>query len=161
MRATPIEAALLIIAALVSAWIEWIGWQDVRNPLDPCLLAGIAAILVSVLLLFANTMNARRLLALFLAAMPLVYLTRGFTAGNMNGQWTVIELVGLLIYGVIAWLGFRIQPRLLAAGILLHGVAWDSWHYRHSVYMPDWYAVGCLLVDICFAAYAAIKFSRR
>jgi hypothetical protein len=41
-----------------------------------------------------------------------------------------------------------------------HGLGWDSWHYRNSPYIADWYSSGCLLVDITIGAYAAVLFSR-
>jgi len=41
--------------------------------------------------------------------------------------------------------------------MVLHGLAWDSWHYRNSTYIPDWYAIACMAVDLAFGAYVVVR----
>jgi hypothetical protein len=102
----------------------------------------------------------RRVLALFLAGMPLVYVaswlvTRGAGTG---GGWLWVEIAGFPLYTALAILGIRRSPWLLAAGIAAHGLAWDSWHYfTKTAYIPGWYAIGCFLVDIGLGIYIATR----
>src|SRR6476659_1164220 len=69
----------------------------------------------------------------------------------------LVELVGFLIYVTLAVLGLK-RHWLIAAGIAAHGIAWDLWHYvPGSSYIPSWYAIACLVVDIGLATYAAAR----
>ena len=54
-------------------------------------------------------------------------------------------------------LGVKRSPWFLAIGMALHGLAWDAWHYRKSNYIPDWYVIACLAVDLAFGAYIASR----
>jgi hypothetical protein len=93
-------------------------------------------------------------LAAFLVGMPLVYVMGWFVArGRGASSWIWVELLGLAIYAAFAALGLKNSPWFLAIGIAAHGLAWDSWHYKNSAYVPDWYAVACLLVDLVLGAY--------
>jgi hypothetical protein len=86
--------------------------------------------------------------------MPLVYVMGWFVArGRGASSWIWVELLGLAIYAAFAALGLKNSPWFLAIGIAAHGLAWDSWHYKNSAYVPDWYAVACLLVDLVLGAY--------
>jgi hypothetical protein len=60
-------------------------------------------------------------------------------------------LVGFAVLGVSR------SPWFLAIGMVLHGLTWDTWHYRNSTYVPDWYATACLAVDLAFGAYVAAR----
>jgi hypothetical protein len=67
-----------------------------------------------------------------------------------------IELLGLVVYVALAVLGLKVSPWFLVVGIAAHGLAWDSWHY-HSAYIPNWYAIACLLADIGLSVYIAAR----
>ena len=131
---------------------------------DPCLWAAAAAGLTIVILLITRHMGERarlfevQLLALFLAGMPLIYLGRWILKGGHEAGygWLFVEVVGLLVYAGLAILGLK-RYWLIAVGIAAHGLAWDAWHYFGSVYIPSWYAVLCLVVDVGLAAYAASR----
>lgn len=100
----------------------------------------------------------RALLAAFLMGMPLVYVMGWFAArDHAASSWIWVELLGLAFFAVFVALGLKNSPLLLAIGITGHGFAWDSWHYKNSVYIPDWYAVACLLVDLALGAYVAVR----
>jgi hypothetical protein len=134
-------------------------------PFDPCILATVAAAITVVFLWVARWLGPRALaserlwLSGFLAGMPLVYVSRYlWKVERVQGLWLGIELMGLLLFATLAWLGWKRSPGLLAAGIALHGVAWDCWHLRSS-YVPHWYALGCLLIDLTLGAYVAMRVS--
>jgi hypothetical protein len=101
----------------------------------------------------------RNLLAGFLVAMPLVYVARYLFAstGGAANYWLWVEVLGTTIFVALAVLGVRRSPWFLAIGMVLHGLAWDIWHYRNSTYIPDWYAIACLAVDLAFGAYVAAR----
>jgi hypothetical protein len=88
-------------------------------------------------------------------AWPLVYVSRYLFAstGRMANYWFWVELLGTIIFVALAVLGLKRSPWFLAVGIVAHGLAWDTWHYRNSTYIPDWYATACLAVDLAFGAY--------
>lgn len=94
-----------------------------------------------------------RLLALFLAGMPLVYLADWFRFGGQH-PWLWIELLGAAPYWTLAVLGVRGSPWFLVAGIGGHAL-WDGWHYQRTAFVADWYVIGCLVIDLAFAFYAA------
>jgi hypothetical protein len=101
----------------------------------------------------------RNLLAGFLVLMPLVYVARYLFAstGRATLYWLWVEVLGTIIFVGLAVLGVKRSPWFLAIGIVLHGLAWDTWHYRNSTYIPDWYAIACLAVDLAFGAYVAAR----
>jgi len=97
------------------------------------------------------------LLAGFLVLMPLVYVARYLFASTGGGanSWLWIELLGTAIFIALAVLGVKRSPWFLVIGMVLHGLAWDAWHYRNSTYIPDWYVIACLAVDLSIGAYVA------
>jgi hypothetical protein len=103
--------------------------------------------------------SERNLLAGFLVGMPLVYVSRYLFAstGRMANYWFWVEVLGTIIFVALAVLGLKRSPWFLAVGIAAHGLAWDTWHYRNSTYIPDWYATACLAVDLAFGAYVAAR----
>jgi hypothetical protein len=100
----------------------------------------------------------RRVLAAFLAGMPFVYVTSFLVSREGPlGDWLAIELVGLVVFGTLAWLGLRRSPWFLVAGIATHGLLWDLWHVDRTTFISNAYAVACLIVDVGLAAYAATR----
>jgi hypothetical protein len=159
-----IQTTCLVSATVVTAWTLYAvpSWQSAFR--DPCIWAGLAAAGTILLLWWTRSLGQRGvkseriLLAVFLAAMPLVYLLRYFRAmPEVPRIWLWVELLGLALFGVIAFLGWKQSPWFLAVGIAAHGLAWDSWHFRHSTYIPDWYALACLLIDVTLAAYVVSR----
>jgi hypothetical protein len=132
---------------------------------DPCLWASAASAITIILLLVTRHLgdHARlfemRWLAVFLAGMPVIYLARWILSPRQVAgyAWLAVELAGVLLYVTLAVLGLK-RHWLIAAGIAAHGIAWDAWHYfPGSSYIPCWYAIGCLVVDIGLATYAATR----
>jgi len=129
--------------------------------LSPPVLGTIGALLVPAWMLVRRmrgrpgALLERRVLSLFLAGMPVVYLV-SYARAPQPG-WLSIELVGLVIYSLLALASLRASPYLLAIGIAGHGVGWDVWHLGRTNFVPDWYAAGCLVVDLALALYVAIE----
>ncbi len=78
-------------------------------------------------------------------------------ADHTGFLWLGVEAAGLLVYAAFAVLGFKRSPWFLVAGIMAHGLAWDIWHIGNSRYIPNWYSVGCLVVDVSLGVYVAIR----
>ena len=100
--------------------------------------------------------TAERLyLAVFLGAMPFVYLSSWMLAPQHG--WLVPELVGVAIFVAAAKLGWRGSIWWLALGIAAHGLFWDLWHYGHTAFVPNWYTIGCLITDVSLGVYVALQ----
>lgn len=159
-----VQTALLVVLTLAGTWIGLyrVPWQVSG---DPCLVAAAATVVITILLWVTRWQGLRGanferyLLAEFLVYMALVYVMRYEFAhpGTGASQWVWIEILSVPLFATLAVLGVKCSPWYLAVGIALHGVAWDSWHYRNSTYMPDWYTFACLAVDVTLAAYVASR----
>jgi hypothetical protein len=159
------EIVALIGVTIVTAWTLYTvpSWQGVL--LDPCLHACIGATITVALLWLTRSLGSRAVMAeqivltIFLVSMPFVYLARYRYAAQPDaagtGLW--IELLGVPIYAALAVLGWKRSPWFLAVGIAAHGLGWDAWHYGNSAYIPAWYALGCLLLDLAIGAYVAVR----
>ncbi len=152
----------------VSALMLGLGFAMILVPdvtrvllVDPTFSAVLGTLAVATLVVVLRatgprgSLLERRMFVLFLASMPMVYLSSWLRHGG-SSTWLGVELAGQLVFAVIAWLGAR-RPMVLAGGIVAHGVLWDSWHFGRTPFMPDWYAVACLLVDVGFGLYVATQ----
>jgi hypothetical protein len=132
---------------------------------DPCHVAVGAAMLVVVTLVMSRSLGdrwvwlERPVLAAFLAGMPLVYVGSCLWYPPAEGSlgWLRVELAGVPLFATVALLGMRRWPWLLAAGIAAHGLCWDSWHVGRTSFVPDWYAIGCLAMDVTLALYVVAR----
>lgn len=128
---------------------------------EPPYLAAVGGVATSLFIavLRASGMRGssieRIALALFLGAMPFVYVASWLVAPAPG--WLPIELVGIAIYVPLAILGMTRSAWFLAVGIVAHGIVWDLSHYGHTPFVPDWYAVGCLVADIGIGVYTALE----
>lgn len=155
------ETIALIGVTVAATWMLYAvpSWQGVL--LDPCLHASIASAITVALLWMTWSLGSRAakaeriVLTIFLVGMPFVYLARYRYVGAADGFG--IELLGVPIYATLALLGWKQSPWFLAVGIAAHGFGWDSWHYQNSAFIPSWYALGCLLVDLSIGAYVAVR----
>ena len=158
-----IQIAVLIALSIITVWMLYMvpSWQAAG---DPFLLGAIAVAVTVACLWLARWLGSqavmfeRAWLAVFLVGMPLVYVMGWFAAGDHSASsWIWVELLGLALFATFAALGLKNSPWFLAIGIAGHGLAWDSWHYKNSAYVPDWYAVACLLVDLALGAYLVAR----
>jgi hypothetical protein len=166
-KAEPFALALLLAttaATLLGVPLD--SWR--ASAADPCHLAALAALATTATLTVTRHLGARAfpiertLLALFLAGMPLVYVGSWVWASEAHRTtaWLVVEICGVPIYGTLAFVGLRRAPIFLVLGIAAHGLLWDAWHIGRSAYVPDWYAVGCLVMDVSLAVYLAVRTKR-
>lgn len=153
--------ALLVVATIGALVLVPLGsW---RTFFDPCHLAAISAVATTATLLYTRNRGPRamrferRMMAAFLAGMPLVYVATLLFARDKSGL--AIELAAVPIYGAMAWLGLKRWPMLIAIGIAFHGLAWDAWHLPSPRVVPAWYAAGCLVIDVAMAIYVAVRVS--
>jgi hypothetical protein len=94
--------------------------------------------------------------------MPPIYVSSFLIAPVPGGSapWLFIELAAVPLYGALAIAGYRGRFALLPIGIAAHGIGWDAWHYARSAYIPDWYSIACLELDIAMALYVAARIPR-
>ena len=159
------ERIALAVATLLTAIGIWLApsWRGILT--DVCLQAAVVAGATIVLLYVTRLLGARGIaierivLALLLVAMPVVYLLRWLRNRDGAGsEWLWVELLGFVVFAAIAVMGLKVSPWYLAAGIAGHGIAWDIWHYfTPETYMPHWYAITCLLVDVGIGVYVAAR----
>ncbi len=117
---------------------------------------GYAATLVVVaarLLGRRSAASERRWMVGFLVGMPLIYVADWVRFGGTIG-WLGIEVMGVALYTAAAWLSMRRVPWLLPAGIMGHAL-WDVAHYDSTAFVPNWYALGCVVVDVALGLYVA------
>ena len=128
---------------------------------EPPYLAAVGGVATSlfIVVLRASGMRGspieRIALAVFLGVMPFVYVGSWLVAPAPG--WLPIELLGVAIYVPLAILGMTRSAWFLAVGIVAHGIVWDLSHYGHTPFVPDWYAVGCLVADIGIGVYTALE----
>ena len=158
-----IQIGVLIAVSIITVWTLYMvpSWQV---PGDPFLLAAVVGAVTVACLWLTRWLGSRAIkfertmLAGFLVAMPLVYVMGWFAArDHAASSWIWVELLGLALFATFAALGLKNSPWFLAIGIAGHGFAWDLWHYKNSAYIPDWYAVACMLVDLALGAYVAAR----
>jgi hypothetical protein len=150
--------ALVAAAACTAAALYGVPSWELNVRVLAFLVAGATIVLLALTRLAgtAGVVVERACIALFLAGMPVVYVVSWMTHGT-GRTWLAVELAGLLLFAGLALAGWRHAPWLLSAGVAAHGIAWDAWHLAGSSYMPRWYAIGCLLVDVGVAAYVGTR----
>src|SRR5215831_16810252 len=115
-------------------------------------LAGGAAVAVAVALLALRRLPKRRwslersIYAVFLAAMPCIYLAAALQRGSSSD--VAIEVVGVVVFVGLALFGYYKSFLVLGLGIAAHGLGWDVWHHGSGSYIASWYPLACLLVDL-------------
>jgi len=177
MAATPLPSAtasregvflVLLVAATVIAFlgVPAASWRE--SPFDPCHIAAVGGVASTATLIVTWFMGDRAvrfeplLAAGFLFVMPPIYVASVLMSPPLGSlaPWLYVELAAVPVYGALAVAGYRGRPALLALGIAAHGIAWDAWHYGHSSYIPDWYAIACLELDVGMALYIATRIPR-
>ena len=91
------------------------------------------------------------MLAVGLFVTALLYVVLALPA--MDARWLLIEGIGVVLFGVAAWLG-RVTPWWLALGWAGH-VAWDvALHLdRAQPVVGEWYPLFCVGFDLPVAGY--------
>ncbi len=94
------------------------------------------------------------LISIWLLIAALIYV--GFGLRASDGNWLLTELGGVVVYGTLAFLGWKRSAWFLVVGWSAHGL-WDAaLHSGPEIwFVPKWYAGACLGFDLLVAAYAA------
>jgi hypothetical protein len=114
------------------------------------ILAG--AMLGALLALYARTQQGAgemRLWALGLLVAAVIYVGLALAAGNP--RWLMVELVGVAVFGTVAWFGLH-SAAWLAVGWLAH-VGWDVGLHldRPQPVVRHWYPLLCVGFDLLVA----------
>jgi hypothetical protein len=121
-------------------------------------IGGAVLVVIAFLLSrFTREIYGRALLAIFLFAAAGAYFGFAVLAGA-GPVWTLVELVGVIVFGAMALLGLRDSAWWLALGWALHPL-WDVvLHYLGpgSSFASQPYAIVCVTFDWVVAAYIAI-----
>ena len=123
------------------------------------LFAGL--VLGACFIALARTFGERRIFAVGLIVAALIYL--GFAVfGHADPRWIGTEVLGVALYGTVAWLGLRHTAWWLVVGWAAHPI-WDiALHLvGSSTYAPSWYAILCISFDVLVALYIASQCRRR
>ena len=110
--------------------------------------------------LLARGLGPRRedpFIALGLVGAALVYGAFA-VVGAGEVVWLVVEAVGVILYGVVAWLGLRRSAWWLTLGWATH-TAWDvALHLGDgTAFVPSWYPLACGSFDLLVGAYVAVR----
>ncbi|MEM8962315.1 MAG: DUF6010 family protein [Acidobacteriota bacterium] len=155
IRFLPIIPLLVATAGVVSI-IPEPPWARLDDPNQWGVIGYVGTLLMLIYFQFRpNDKREHRLLVMFLAGMPVIYLADWLRfAGPL--EWLWIELAGALGFWFLAWHA-RSSRYLLALGIAGHGV-WDLWHHQlehqdRITFVPSWYAIACAVIDFSLGLY--------
>ncbi len=155
MNRRQVFAVPLVVATVAMFWIvPEPPWKHLDDPAHWGVLGYVATLLIIVSLRWRGIRGNRRerdLYVFFLAGMPIIYLAGWLRFGSDAG-WFWIEVAGGVVYWTLAWLGFRRSPWFLVVGIAAHAL-WDAWHYGVQNFIPNWYVVGCVVIDLALGIY--------
>ena len=123
----------------------------------------LGVVLALLFILFARTRGPQR--EPFIYSIGLIVAALFYVAFSITGattQWFIIELIGLVVFTLIAVLGLRVSLWFLVIGWASH-VSWDVLLHlvREQSLVPDWYPVACSSFDLIVAGYIAAKLRKR
>ena len=123
----------------------------------------LGAVLALLFILFARTRGPQReplIYSIGLIVAAFLYVAFSFTGATT--EWFIIELIGLVVFTLIAVLGLRVSPWFLVIGWASH-VWWDVLlHFvREQPFVPDWYPLACISFDLIVAGYIAVKLRKQ
>ena len=99
--------------------------------------------------------RVKQSIAIGLVVAALSYVGFGLFSGSL--RWVLIELAGVPIYAILAWLGLRKSSWFLAVGWALHPL-WDAGLHDYSTqFVPHWYINGCIGFDLLVAGYVGFR----
>ncbi len=111
----------------------------------------------ALLVLLARSRGPRQgnvVLAVGLIITALLYV--GFAlAGGASARWSALEVLGLLPFTLLAWLGLRRSMVWLALGWATH-IGWDVGLHvgaRAPAFVPAFFPVFCVGFDLLVAGY--------
>ena len=122
----------------------------------------LGLVLGTAFVFFARACGERSVFAYGLVVAALIYVAFALF-GSADSRWILIEVLGVLVYGVFAALGLFRSRQWLALGWSVHPV-WDLGLQLiggGSAFSPAWYAAACISFDLLVAAYIFIRSGRR
>ena len=99
------------------------------------MLTGIVVAGLLVLLIRPMTAMRADLCRAGLVIAALVYVGMALVS---DVEFPMIDLLGVLLYGLFAWMSIRYGLIWLAVGWALH-IGWDIMIHLNSTHVPDWY----------------------
>ena len=131
------------------------------------LALGVGFALGVLLILYARSGGPARegpVFALGLIVAAMIYVGFGL-ANGAPVRSLLLKSLGVIQFGLLAWLGSRRSQLWLALGWAAH-VAWDlglNAGARAPAFVPSWYPVVCTSFDLLVAGYivARVRGSRR
>lgn len=119
------------------------------------ILAGVVLALGTIFLTrHLRPTTALRVFAVGLVVTAFVYVVLA-VAGGAGARWIAVELLGVVLYGALAWFGVLRHPSALALGWAAHP-AWDLAFHLGSggaAFTPAWYPWLCLGFDLPIAIH--------
>lgn len=107
---------------------------------------------------FAKVLGQRAIPAIGLVIASVIYV--GFAAsGGASWHWVGVEVLGVVLYGSLAFLGLRYSQWWLVLGWAAHPL-WDvALHLvgDGSAFAPAWYATLCVSFDVVVALYVSVQ----
>lgn len=125
------------------------------------IIGGVAAIICIgfIQFLFPNKVMSVWRTGIVIAA--IIYV--GFVIQKGAWDFLYMELIGVGIYSILAWLSLKYNNYWLALAWALH-IGWDMLLHDSvsTSYVPVWYPVSCIGFDIIIACYVlACKYLRK
>ena len=117
----------------------------------------VVGALTGAILIFLGRKSGKREIevlasGLFIAAF--IYLVLALLTVSVL-EWVLLDLGGVVLYGIFAWLAIHHQVQWLGVGWILHA-GWDILHHA-STFIPDvspyWYATACISFDLLVGFY--------
>ncbi len=109
--------------------------------------------------LLKKIIPAKLIAATILVAIGFIYV--GFALKENSMSDIVLEIIAALVFYFIAVIGFVKNPKLIAFGILQHGV-WDFIHHlTDATVNPAYWPVYCLTIDVIWSIYFYNIFNKQ
>lgn len=117
----------------------------------------VLSVLAFLLSRFSKDIFGRSLLVIFLFIAAGAYF--GFATIAAPGSiWLFIEILGVIVFGSMALLGWRGSPYWVATAWALHPL-WDAWHlFGAGRFTPEFYAIACFSFDLLVAAFIVVLY---
>ena len=96
----------------------------------------------------------RRLVSAFLVGLPLIYVA-AVVVSDAGSVAMAVEGGGLVLWLALAWSSRRYDWALWA-GCVAHAL-WDAGHWARADYIPSWYVVACIAVDVGLGGYVLLR----
>ena len=90
--------------------------------------------------------------AIGLIIAALIYVC--FALWHQKSEWYFLEWSGVILYGALAYLGFKYSAWFLVLGWSTH-ILWDVILHMNekALFVPHWYPPVCLIFDLILAIY--------